>query len=310
MNGSIGPRMVAILVAAAVLAVALYVALFPTPGAVSAAGMGSAPGDSGPTLADAVPADSGSDDAIPVAAVTTGARQAAADAAAAYATAAGWETGIAIVDLETGDVTTGGAATGYFPTESTVKVLLSAHLLASGEMTGDVAAAAHQMIVASDDGAADALYELGGGDQVTSWAATRYGVPSLGEPPANGTGQWGSTRVSALGMAQFLAAAANDPAVGPWLTATMAQMEPVAADGTDQGFGIKAAAPAAAVKQGWGGDIPGMDAATTPSIGYVDGRYAVAIYTLHSPEVDQSVAERIVTAQATLLLPGGHVPAL
>lgn len=187
-------------------------------------------------------------------------------------------------------------------------MLLAANLLATGQMSGEVAAEAHQMITASDDGCADDLYELAGGDEVTAWAAARYDVPALGEPPANGAGQWGSTPVSAVGMARFLAAAANDPAVGPWLVATMKQVDPVAADGTNQLFGLKAAAPAAAVKQGWGGDVPGMDAETAPSIGYVDGRYAVAIYTLHEPQVDQSAAEEMVTAQAKLLLPDGHVP--
>ncbi|MCA0436842.1 MAG: hypothetical protein KDB39_00385 [Austwickia sp.] len=250
--------------------------------------------------------------AVRSAAATTGARQTAADAAAAYAVRAGWQTGIAIVDLRTGQITTAGAATTHFPAESTIKLLLAAHLLAAGEMTGDVAAAAHAMVVASDDDAANALYELAGGDGVGAWAAARYGVPALAAlaGPVNGPGQWGSLPVSALGMAQFLAAAADDPAVGPWLTATMAQLEPIAADGTDQRFGIKAAAPEAAVKQGWGGDVPGLDAEGTPSIGYVDGRYAVAIYTLHAPAVDQAGAQAMVTAQARLLLPGGHVPAL
>ena len=80
---------------------------------------------------------------------TTGARQTAADAAAAYAVRAGWQTGIAIVDLRTGQITTAGAATTHFPAESTIKLLLAAHLLAAGEMTGDVAAAAHAMVAVS-----------------------------------------------------------------------------------------------------------------------------------------------------------------
>lgn len=280
-----------------------------TSGSTAGTGSGGAPGVSsgaGPSRTAGSPAPSAATTAQP----TTGARQAAATAAAAYAIDAGWRSGIAIVDLRTGATTTAGEATNLFPTESTVKVLLAADILASGQMSGAVADTAKQMIVASDDGAANALYELGGGDDVVDWAAARYGISGLGTPPVNGLGQWGSTQVTPLGMARFLAAAANDPAVGPWLTSTMAQMSPVAADGTDQNFGIKAAAPAAAVKQGWGGDSADLDSETTPSIGYVDGRYAVAIYTLHSPEVDQGTSQEMVTAQARLLLPDGHVPAL
>ncbi|MEP7160796.1 MAG: hypothetical protein ABI746_06810 [Dermatophilaceae bacterium] len=240
----------------------------------------------------------------------TGARQAAATAAASYASSHGWTTGIAIVDLQTGATTTAGDPNALFPAESTVKVLLAARILTDGEMTGDVAAAAHEMIVASDDASADVLYDMGGGDGAVAWTESHYGIPGLGDGPANGAGEWGSTQVTALGMARFLAAADDDPVAGPWLNSTMAQMQPTAADGTNQLFGIAAAAPGSAVKQGWGGDVPGMNAETTPSIGYVDGRYAIAIYTLHTPTVSQSASAAIVTTQAQLLLPGGHVPDL
>lgn len=241
----------------------------------------------------------------------TGARQAATNAAASYAQNLGWRTGIAVVDTKTGQLTTAGNATDMFPTESTVKVLLAANLLANGEATGAVATTAEQMVAASDDDAADALYELAGGDEVVSWAATRYTIPGLGTPPVDGAGQWGSTQVSPKGMATFLADAANDPTIGPWLMSAMAQMTSIADDGTNQDFGLKVADPQAEVKQGWGGDVPGMDAESTPSIGFVNGgRYAVAIYTIHSPLVAQSTAAAVVTHQAELLMPDGRVPAL
>ncbi|MCA0435739.1 MAG: hypothetical protein LCH98_04510 [Actinobacteria bacterium] len=274
----------------------------------------STPPDSPPSTTTTAPAATTT--ATPVAAVAappapTGARQAAANAAVSYAQSLGWTTGIAIVDTQTGQVTTAGSAAGLFPTESTVKVLLASNLLANGEMSGQVATTATQMVEASDDNDADALYYMAGGDDVVGWAAARYGITNLGMPPVNGAGQWGSTQVSPKGMATFLADAKNDPTVGPWLTSTMAAMHPVADDGTDQLFGLKVADPTAAVKQGWGGDVAGMDAETTPSIGYVNGgRYAVAIYTLHSPMVAQSTSQAVVTHQAELLMPGGRMPAL
>lgn len=239
----------------------------------------------------------------------TGARQAAADAAAAYAREQGWATGIAIVDTSTGQATLAGDATGYFPAESTVKVLLAAHLLASGQMDGEVALWSSAMITASDDDAADAIYDLTAGDDIALWASQHYGIAHLGTEPLNGSGQWGSIQVTPVGMAQFLAAAVADPTVGPWLVATMGQIEAFAVDGTAQDFGLRSADPLASVKQGWGGDVPDMDATTTPSVGYVDGgRYAVALYTLHAPATSHEEATEMVSAQARLLMPDGHIP--
>ncbi|QQS01970.1 MAG: hypothetical protein IPK37_06215 [Austwickia sp.] len=223
-------------------------------------------------------------------------------AAAAYAGERDWRTGIAVVDTTTGEVVTAGNMHGMFSAESTVKVMVAARLLAGGRMTGDTQAKATAMITRSDDDAGGELYLATGGDDLIAWASDRYHLAGLGEPPANGKLIWGSTQVSPLGMARFLAAAKADPKVGPWLLRTMGRTEDKAADGTDQVFGLLAVDRSAAVKQGWGSDVPGGDGVIAPSIGFVNGnRYAVAIYTMHLPDAPRDQARAMVTAQARIL---------
>lgn len=243
--------------------------------------------------------------AAPVAYGNPATIQRAADNAAAYASARGYLSGVAVVDMATRRAYTGGRGTAYFPAESTVKVMLAANLLANGKMTGSTAATARRMIVASSDAAANQLYWSAGGDGVVSWAAARYGISALGTGPTKGTGWWGSFTISPLGFAQFLAAARRDPAVGPWLVDTMAGMWAEAADGTNQVFGLYAADRTAVVKQGWGGTWPNGGITMTGSVGWVrSGRYAVALFVGHVPPTSQSACIDVTTGAAKVLLAG------
>lgn len=235
-----------------------------------------------------------------------GAIQRAVDDAVARATSQGYLSGLAVVDGLTGRAYTAGAATAYFPTESTVKVLIAANLLATGRMSGSTAALATYMIQASDDAAANRLYGLTPGDGLVAWAAARYGIGNLGARPNIGPGWWGSTQVSPAGFALFLAAARADPAVGPWLYSTMAGIRDVASDGTNQVFGLHAADPAGAVKHGWGGDTPGGNSTMTPSVGWVGpgGRWSVALFTGHVPATSYAASMAVATASAMALMAG------
>lgn len=265
----------------------------------------------GSSATAARPTPAAANPAVPAPPAATEQRQAAANAAAALATTQGSTSGIAIIDIQTGAVTTAGSATSYFPTESTMKVLIAAQLLLSGQMTGQTESTAYQMITQSDDSDADGLYSSVGGADIEPMMASHYEIDDLGTPPILGSGEWGSTQVTPLGMATFLEKAKNDPTVGPWLTNAMQNMATTAADGTNQVFGLRAADPTAAVKQGWGGDTADQNSEGTPSIGYVDGgRYVIAIYTSHSPEISETAAADLVTQQAQALLPGGQLPPL
>ncbi|WP_116112146.1 serine hydrolase [Austwickia chelonae] len=246
-----------------------------------------------------------------VADVSPGARQRAADAAVLRATSQGWRSGIAVVDLETGQTTLAGDARGYFRAESTMKLFLASRLLVEGRLTGPTEDAARRMVALSDDQAANSLYAAGGGDAVITWVSARYAIPDLGVPPVQGPGQWGSTLVTPRGMAAFLYAVHQDGKTRPWLLDAMTDMSTLAADGTNQVFGLRSADPAAVVKQGWGGGDGSGTVTGTPSVGYVDrGRYAVAIMTTRMPGTSVEAAQTVVSEQAKILLPDGRMPRL
>lgn len=240
-----------------------------------------------------------------------GARQRAADKAVQHARALGWRSGIAILDLQTGELVVAGDSDGYFHAMSTVKLLIAARLLATGAIPPTEAGQARAMIAASSDAPANAYYAAAGGDSLVAWTAARYKIPRLGTPPTRGANQWGSTQLTPRGTVAFLKAAYEDPAVSSWLVDAMLRLTPVAADGTNQIFGLRAADPMGVVKQGWGGDANPNDVEGTPSVGYVDrGRYAVAIFTSKLPEESLVAAQNVVTAQAKILLPQGRMPRL
>jgi hypothetical protein len=80
--------------------------------------------------------------------------------------------------------------------------------------------------------------------------------------------------------------------------------------GEPNAFGIAAVAPSAAVKNGWdtNRDVKAPSNAIVNSTGFVQGdRYAVAILSEGPGSLYYSGGERIVTDEATILLPHGRV---
>jgi len=227
-------------------------------------------------------------------------------AAVRSATSLGYQAGVAVVDTTTGKLWAAGDYNDLFATESVVKVLIATRLLATKQLTGDTADTAYRMIAQSDDGAADALYGLAGGDEVVTWIAEHYGISGLGSPPTK-VGWWSNTHISAIGMARFYAKVKADPLVWPWLSRAMHRASEYGSDGTYQFFGLKQADPNAAIKQGWGQDDDDWtEASDFNSTGYVDSdRYAVAILVKGPPWEYDSGAPAAVTRIATTLMPGG-----
>ena len=230
----------------------------------------------------------------------------AAQAAVDVATAADETSAVAVLDTTTGTLTSAGEATTQFNTASVVKVLLATELLVTGQMTGDTADTALQMITRSDDDAADALYELAGSDDVVNLVAQRYGIADLGSPPEE-PGQWGESQVTAKGLAELYAALQHDPVVWPWLSAAMAATTTTAEDGSDQTFGIPSAAASWAVKQGWMVGLgPG---ATYSSTGYVDdGRWVVVLLSSGTAAQYGEPMTTTMTSMAKALMPDGVAP--
>jgi hypothetical protein len=171
-------------------------------------------------------------------------------------------------------------------------------------MSGATEATAYRMITSSDDAAANALYLRAGGDAVVDLVGAHYGIADLGAPPPV-PGRWGLTRITARGLVHLYAALAKDPAVRPWLGNAMRHAARVAADGTDQFFGLPSATPGAAVKQGWGHDGVRGGHAVINSTGYIaGGRLAVAILTAGPAGSYGAALQGVVTAQARALAAG------
>jgi hypothetical protein len=221
--------------------------------------------------------------------------------------------GVAVLDTTTGDLYTAGEATTDFPTESVVKVLIAANLLATGKMTGQTEQMAYQMITQSDDDDADDLWGVVNGPGLISWAEQRYQISDLGAPPIE-AGRWGNTKLTAVGLVRFYAAVKKDPVVGPWLFNAMSHMATTAADGTDQAFGLAAqvsAAPGtAAFKQGWGGDDDAFNSEQLNSTGLLDNRYAVAVFVQHIPYEPMSELLPVLNRVAAAVAPAGRVAGL
>ena len=214
---------------------------------------------------------------------------------------------VAVLDTTTGDFYGSAEDEAEFPSESVVKVLIAADLLATGQLTGSTGQQAYQMITQSDDDDADALWGQVGGPAVVSWAEARYGISDLGAAPS-AYGWWGNTKFTARGLVELYAAIKADPVVGPWLISAMSHMSATAADGTDQDFGLAAQTTDGAFKQGWGGDDDADDSEQLNTTGLLEGdRYAVAILVQHVPYEPMATLLPVVDAVAAAVAPGGEI---
>lgn len=256
------------------------------------------------TASPVAPSPAPTTPAVPAPTAASCATTAAVTAALDAGTSRVGRVAVAVTDTVSGATAVAGDP-GRFPSASVVKVLLATQLLLTGQMTGDTDALAQAMISASDDAAADAVYDLAGGDAVVDLVAGHYGIADLGGPPPE-PGQWGLTQLTAAGLARLYVALQADPVVWPWLSAAMAATTEVADDGTDQWFGIPSATGAWAVKQGWMVGLgPG---ASYHSTGLVDGRWAVVILASGAEDQYGDELADAVTAVAQALLPAGAVP--
>lgn len=165
-------------------------------------------------------------------------------------------------------------------TESVVKLLIGLDSLERGG-SADVVA---EMLSRSDDHTATKLWDADGGSAIVTRMAARIGMHHT-TPPGR-SGEWGDTRTTAADLVQLyqyiltdVPASQRDVIVRALRGATN-----VAADGTDQYFGIPYAvgdqAPWA-VKQGWACCEPGWVLNTTGLIGTGSDQYIVIALTSH-----------------------------
>lgn len=232
-----------------------------------------------------------------------------ASAAVAYADRHGMSSGIAVLDIQTGRLVTAGHATRYYASASVVKTLIATRLLLSDRMSGINATLAWNMITRSDNAAAWTLYAKVGRDNLLPWIAAHYRIAGLGAPPTM-PGTWGSTQITARGIVRFYAAVRKDRKVWAWLGKAMHAYSRYSSAGEPNAWGIAVPVPSAALKNGWATnrDVRAPSNANINSTGVVQGdRFAVAILSEGPHRVYFSGGEAVVTREAQLLMPGGHL---
>ena len=226
-------------------------------------------------------------------------------AAAQYAGQHGFEVAVGVYDQQTGRYYGGGDDYGLFASESVVKVLIAARLVASGQMHGRTETLARRMITHSDNAAASELYPLVGGDGLIDWVKARYDLPHLGYRPRV-AGHWGATRITAGGMAHFYAHLNRDPAVRSWLLDAMSHV-------CRRQTVLRAAAASAGApsKQGWGFDSDDFAEARADlnSTAFVnDDRYTMALFVRGAKETWGAPIYDAINGAARALLPAGQFP--
>lgn len=229
-------------------------------------------------------------------------------AAVRYATSQGMSAGIAVLDTQTGRTYAAGNATKRYSSASVVKTLIATRLLLTGQMTTANASLAWRMITQSDNDAAWTLYPKVGGDGLLPWLAAHYRIAGLGARPTM-PGTWGSTQITAVGMARFYAAVVKDRKVWPWLGSAMHHYASRSSEGEPNAWGLAAASPSAALKNGWATnrDVLHPSYGNINSTGVVQGdRFAVAILAEGPHAMYYAKGEAVVSHAAQLLMPGGR----
>ena len=227
----------------------------------------------------------------------------AASTSAWAATRAGI-TGFTVIDLATDEVDKGGLADTQIRSASVIKVPIAMALMAMANAQGRALTSGEQsalrlMITQSDNNAATQLWNEVGGNNVIglmrAWGAT--------ETSPDPGGAWGFTETTSRDLAVVLARLAQG-VLGPSATneiiSLMQQVIP------SQAWGIGAAIPGAAIKNGW---YPDPGDWRVNCLGIAGGRrYALAIMTEYPIGLGQGYGEATCQQIAADLL-GGVGPA-
>lgn len=182
------------------------------------------------------------------------------------------------------------------PALSEVKLLMADWVLTRGDGSAHDRWLCERMIRASDDAAAQELWNKYGPVTVSSPAA-HYGLTATRPGPT-----WGTSRTSAADLTRFLdAKRTHDP--GSPILHWMRTAEPVAADGTHQNWGTSRLSGVEGTKWGWSDHGPSVVASAS------FGRdFSIAAITYGTP-ADQNVdlAGALVDVPAQPMLVTGSV---
>ncbi|MGI5320863.1 hypothetical protein [Actinomadura nitritigenes] len=225
---------------------------------------------------------------------------------------AGVRTSWAVFDLAAGRAVAERRPAEVFRSASVVKVLMALDFLRRRVVGARDRELVAVMLRASDDAAADEVWERGGRAEIVQRMVRAAGLRETVPPPADMPGWWGYTGMSAGDVVRVYRHAVAVPE-GRFVLEQLRRMAKRGADGFDQVFGIAGAVPGPwAVKQGWSGfeDVPdrrqvpeelGLGRPALHTTGVVDGKIVVVL-TLHPEGTSAEVAAGCVTALAKAVM--------
>lgn len=217
--------------------------------------------------------------------------------------AAGTATASVVFDRSGGDYLRQQNADARFRSASLVKLLIGIDLVQRGIVTpANPSPRMTRMLSFSDDALAQQLWTSGGGPEIVARTARSLGLHAT--PPAVAH-RWGDTLISADDVVAIYRFLYTLPASKRSLVLDpLRDAAEIAADGTDQYFGIPSGLPGQrwAIKQGWAAGRGGVDAHTSGLVGTGD-RYIVVVLTHHPEGTALADATRQLTATTAALAP-------
>ncbi len=229
------------------------------------------------------------------------------------AAASGATLSVGILDRKTHELFSNGN-TQIVGTASVAKLFIADDLLlqeAQGKTTLSPSdrQALDLMLQSSDDGAAEKFWDQGGGDNIISQVANRYGLSST-TPPSDG--RWWNTMSSLTDLIHYydklLDGAGGLPAERAKIIVNdLAQSTPNGVDGYPQRFGIPDGlfAEPVAVKQGWMCCIGTEWMHLSTGVVGPDRRYIVVVESLQSS--DDATARETITRAVKTMFPNGRI---
>lgn len=218
------------------------------------------------------------------------------------------QVGIDVIDTRTGAVIAALNPDQQFYTASVVKLLIALDALNSQGWQPDSATGAQiqQMLSASDDNVADTLWDADGGDAIIDRMIDLIGLPET-QPPTD-PAQWGETRTTpddVVTLYHFIAAEVPEPSRTVIMNALL-NTDEIAADGTDQYFGIPTGLSDTvwAVKQGWMSLNTSTTLDTTGLVGLTTQQtmpYTIVLLTTQPAGIDWPTGFSALTAGVDVL---------
>ncbi len=205
---------------------------------------------------------------------------------------------VAVADRATGRIASNAAGTRPMYSASLVKLVLAIDVLQRRPVSAADLALLRRALGPSDDQAMNVLWTRFDGPSALSRVARQLGLTAT-SPPADPS-QWGQALVSARDMVVVFRYIldAMPAADRELIMSTLAGAPRIAADGFNQAFGLAAAAPSTATKQGWMCCVD--DRIQLHSVGTLgeQHRFVVALLSSHPAGRGYDDAREIVNAAA------------